>query len=111
MFRAISLISLPILIWLSTCQVTQLLAGQAPPTPLNWLIVITTGLVTLTVLTISIVVWRSPVTRQPPHDQHAALTAANDLLFDHFTQHPDRQEAVRVVARHVIEQRYERPAS
>jgi hypothetical protein len=51
--------------------------------------------------------WRSPKSSSSPPDDRQLL-AATDLLFEHFTEDTAAQEAVRIVAREVIERRYAR---
>ena len=85
-------------------QISQLVDGRAAPEIFNYAV---TGATALAGLGFMAAGWwqrRSSARVAPVTDQ--TLVAALDVLFAHFPDDPNAQEAVRVVARAVTERRY-----
>jgi hypothetical protein len=84
-------------------QVTQLADGRAAPELMNYVL---TALTAATGLGLSGLAWRGrgPSAADPNDEQ--AIVAALDLLFAHFPDDPAAQEAIRTVARAVMDRRY-----
>ncbi len=92
-----------VLACLTASQVRQLLDGQAAASWGNYLITTATGSFAFGLLVIG---WGLRRTTIPPRTDDRELLAAIDCLFAHFTDDPPAQDAVRIVARAVIERRY-----
>lgn len=85
-------------------QVSQLLTGQAAPLLTNYAVTAVTLSAGIGCVALG---WqRRRSAPSTPAQDDRALTAALDLLFDHFQGDEFAREAVRVVARAATERRY-----